>query len=182
LYTKESGGSWSWFRQLAFPKLERSDRAIDRLTELSNIQVRVFELSEATRPALGGLFTTLSWHDEVSAKGLWLDVTCQAYLSNQCQNVASFWEIVRSPFKSCSGRGQNSGENSSELREGFPLFSVAREDAWPPSRPWCPARTGNAKREAPSFVRVCGAMASSRQVSQTLGNKISVDEPAKPHQ
>jgi hypothetical protein len=27
-------------------------------------------LSEATRPALGSLFTTLSWHDELSAKEL----------------------------------------------------------------------------------------------------------------
>ncbi len=70
MYTKESGGSWSWFRKFAFPEVERSDRAIDRLTELSNRQVGVFELSEATRPALGSLFTTLSWHDELSAKEL----------------------------------------------------------------------------------------------------------------
>ena len=70
LTTKKSGGCWSRFRQLAFPEVERSDRAIDRLTELSNGQVRVFELSEATRPALGSLFTTLSWHDELSAKEL----------------------------------------------------------------------------------------------------------------
>jgi hypothetical protein len=70
LYTKESGGGWSRFRQFAFPEVERSDRAIDRLTELSYRQVRVFELSEATRPALGSLLTTLSWHDELSAKEL----------------------------------------------------------------------------------------------------------------
>jgi hypothetical protein len=70
LYTKESGGSWSRFRQLAFPEVERTNRAIDRLAELNNGHVRVSELSEATRPALGGLFTTLSWHVELSAKEL----------------------------------------------------------------------------------------------------------------
>ncbi len=70
MYTKESGGSWSRFRKFAFPEVERTNRAIDRLTELSYRQVRVFELSEATRPALGGLLTTLSWHDELSAKEL----------------------------------------------------------------------------------------------------------------
>jgi hypothetical protein len=70
LYTKESGGSWSWFRQFAFPEIERSDRVIDRLAELSDRQVRGFELSEATRLELDGLFTTLSWHDEISAKEL----------------------------------------------------------------------------------------------------------------
>jgi hypothetical protein len=70
LYTKESGGNWSWFRKFAFPEVERSNRAIDRLTELSNGQVRVFELREATRPALGSLFTKLSWHDELTAKRL----------------------------------------------------------------------------------------------------------------
>jgi hypothetical protein len=70
LYTEEKGGRYSRFRQLGFQEVERSDLAIDRLTELSNGQVRVFELSEATRPTLGGLFTTLSWHDELSAKEL----------------------------------------------------------------------------------------------------------------
>jgi hypothetical protein len=65
---KESAGSWSWFRKLAFPEVERTDRAIDRLAELSDRQVRVFELSNATRSALGSRFTTLSWHDEFSEK------------------------------------------------------------------------------------------------------------------
>ena len=32
--------------------------------------VRIHQLSEATRPALGGLLRTLSWHDELSAKEL----------------------------------------------------------------------------------------------------------------
>ena len=41
---------WSRFRQFAFPVGERSDRSIDRLAEPSDIQVRVFELSDATRP------------------------------------------------------------------------------------------------------------------------------------
>ncbi len=68
LTTKKSGGCWSRFRQLAFPEVERSDRGIDRLAELSNGQVRVFELSEATRPPLGSLFTTKSWHSELSVR------------------------------------------------------------------------------------------------------------------
>jgi len=44
--------------------------AYDRLTELSDRQGRGFELSEATRPALGSLLTSVSWHDELSAKEL----------------------------------------------------------------------------------------------------------------
>ncbi len=68
LCAKESGGCWSRFRQLAFPEVERTDRAIDRLAELSNGQVGVFELSEATRPPLGSLLTTKSWHSELSVR------------------------------------------------------------------------------------------------------------------
>ena len=42
LYTKESGGCGSRFRQLACPEVELTDRAIDRLAEVSNGQVGVF--------------------------------------------------------------------------------------------------------------------------------------------
>jgi hypothetical protein len=50
-------------------------------------------LSEATRPALGSLFTTLSWHDELSAKELEVG---RDLPSLPLKSMPKFWVIVRS--------------------------------------------------------------------------------------
>jgi hypothetical protein len=57
--------------------------------------VRIHQLSEATRPALGSLFRTLSWHDELSAKELELgrDLTSLPLKSmpKTCQNAGTVY-------------------------------------------------------------------------------------------